>query len=1143
MNCIRFFFLLNWFLTFNFTYAQQSRLWDEYVNLNGQAASFPSYELVHLSPQTPEGIQPGIAVQKWAYYNLQPAQMKDLLAARPKTLRFQLQDLDGNPLTLMLIRQELFGVESRLLRSDGAEATVLNSDGLFYRGVVAEYPGSLTAMSFFQDEIIGVVSLPHLGNLVFGKLEGLGNEPEESISHIFYADKDLLQKPEFHCGAPDAAPLAAISPDTIYTNRCKTVKLFLECDYKLYQDKNRSVTNVKNYMTGLFNVIKTLYFNEEINMEISDIMVWTTQDPFLHSDLASILYNYSAYRQNNFTGNLAQLVTTYAPQQQGGIAFLGTLCQPYNGQAGPHSFAYIYNSYSQLPTYSWSVEVMTHELGHNLGSPHTHACFWGPTRNQALDNCQPPENNACANGPTPTNGGTIMSYCHLTGYGINFSNGFGQEPGSLIRNQVQLRSCVASSFTPVTETNISGPYFEGDILRLKARPSKSSYQYNWFHYDYLIPNANDSSLAINYSGIYKAAISNNCTEFTAPDTLQISDFLVNLGCPLIHGKRDSVQAVFTMNADQGTTRDSLTVSDSLYKLVPSWARDVLTELQITIQPQGTSWTRDVSMSYTGPANTAIYNSKYSPNSAEVPQFAGVKSYSRILGRFDPKGVWHFTTNDNKFDNGIDAKVRIAIVISWRSEDSVASCDLALCDGNSRTFDAGIRNARYKWSTGDTTRTITTKATGDLSVEVTRGNKKSHHLIHLFNYPSNYRQELAICEGNSVRIGTHTYFKEGTYVDTLQSIFGCDSILTTELKLLEKPRTYESRHLCFADSFNGYQFTKDTLLRFVYQASNGCDSTHEVQLKVNPNITIETSFLAACPEVGGTLDAVAKGGYSSDYSYIWSNGKTGAHLENQPSGTYEVVVTDSLGCKATSQLELKNLDSVTIAPLIFDVDCFGDSNGRIYLDFTSGLAPFSVLWSNGATSKDILQIPAGVYTAFITDANGCKLVAPMELRSPELLLVQVETTGSIANDGSAKANVSGGTQPYSYLWSTGERLQEISGLAPGTYKLWIDDSKGCKSNAEFTIQQLTYVRKLDKDEFQIYPNPVNDMLHILLNEPMPASAWTVGIISMEGRKLGELALSSGHNEIPVLGLSQGMYLLEIKKDGLVVERMRIFKTGE
>ena len=86
-------------------------------------------------------------------------------------------------------------------------------------------------------------------------------------------------------------------------------------------------------------------------------------------------------------------------------------------------------------------------MGHNLGSPHTQSCSWV---GGALDNCYTTE-GGCAPGPAPTNGGTIMSYCHLTSYGINFNNGFGTQPGNLIRSKVNGATCLtACSGGPAT---------------------------------------------------------------------------------------------------------------------------------------------------------------------------------------------------------------------------------------------------------------------------------------------------------------------------------------------------------------------------------------------------------------------------------------------------------------------------------------------------------------------------------------------------------------------------------------------------------------------------------------------------------------------------------------------------------------------
>lgn len=69
----------------------------------------------------------------------------------------------------------------------------------------------------------------------------------------------------------------------------------------------------------------------------------TTQDSYLHSTLPAIIYDYAAKRNKNFNGDLAQLISTVPPQQQGGIAFLDGLCREYGDGSGrsPHSFAFI----------------------------------------------------------------------------------------------------------------------------------------------------------------------------------------------------------------------------------------------------------------------------------------------------------------------------------------------------------------------------------------------------------------------------------------------------------------------------------------------------------------------------------------------------------------------------------------------------------------------------------------------------------------------------------------------------------------------------------------------------------------------------------------------------------------------------------
>jgi hypothetical protein len=80
-------------------------------------------------------------------------------------------------------------------------------------------------------------------------------------------------------------------------------------------------------------------------------------------------------------------------------------------------------------------------MGHLMGSRHTHACVWNGNNTQ-IDGCSTPE-GTCPRVGYPANGGTVMSYCHLvSGVGINFNNGFGPQPGNLIRSRFGAATCL-----------------------------------------------------------------------------------------------------------------------------------------------------------------------------------------------------------------------------------------------------------------------------------------------------------------------------------------------------------------------------------------------------------------------------------------------------------------------------------------------------------------------------------------------------------------------------------------------------------------------------------------------------------------------------------------------------------------------------
>ena len=258
------------------------------------------------------------------------------------------------------------------------------------------------------------------------------NNDFSSNDYILYADKD------YHAAPPECFTEEGGKPVSLpnYSQRPLSsvgcpVDMYFELAYGMYTGQGSSIQNVMRYFTILFNCVQTLYNSENILVQIRGVKIWDVPDP--EDGLGTsrdVLYAFSQRMDNEgFNGDLAHYVTFNS--LGGGIAWRDELCASSDYYKTAVSGSVVSN-YSAFPNYSFSVEVITHETGHNIGSPHTHSCTWP---GGAIDDCYTVE-GTCSPGPTPTTGGTIMSYCHLSGVGINFANGFGPLPGDLMRSRV-----------------------------------------------------------------------------------------------------------------------------------------------------------------------------------------------------------------------------------------------------------------------------------------------------------------------------------------------------------------------------------------------------------------------------------------------------------------------------------------------------------------------------------------------------------------------------------------------------------------------------------------------------------------------------------------------------------------------------------
>jgi gliding motility-associated-like protein len=335
---------------------------------------------------------------------------------------------------------------------------------------------------------------------------------------------------------------------------------------------------------------------------------------------------------------------------------------------------------------------------------------------------------------------------------------------------------------------------------------------------------------------------------------------------------------------------------------------------------------------------------------------------------------------------------------------------------------------------------------------------------------------------------------GTYTVTITDSHGCtrtSTITLTQAPLLTSTLSAQTNVNCFSNATGSatittsggtppYTFSWNTspiqttaiatsLSAGTYTCTikdaNNCSNLVSVTITqpsaaLTANISSQTNVLCR-GNATGSATITATGG-TAGYTYLWSpSGGTAATASSLAAGSYNVTVTDSKGCTKTVAVTITQPASNLSASISSQTNvlCFGNNSGAATVSATGGTPGYTYLWSpSGGTAATASGLIAGTYSCVVKDQNNCSFTAVAVITQPiAALTVTVPTHTNVLCFGNAtgvaNSNVTGGTLPFTYLWSpTGGTAASASGLTAGTYTVTVRDGNNCTGTASVVITQ-------------------------------------------------------------------------------------------
>lgn len=419
-------------------------------------------------------------------------------------------------------------------------------------------------------------------------------------------------------------------------------------------------------------------------------------------------------------------------------------------------------------------------------------------------------------------------------------------------------------------------------------------------------------------------------------------------------------------------------------------------------------------------------------------------------------------------NGICTSTASVVITSSVDPNIQIAGNLTFCDGSSTTLTASGTGSglSYAWSTGATTADITVTTPGNYTVTVTNSNNCTFSETVFVN-----KNPLVSVQNASINICSTS----ATAIFDLTSV---QSQISTVPGVTFK--YYQNQTDAAAENtntiVNPVSFSSGSTVVYALVKSGDCSKIATIDLTVILTPTITTQPISKLVCIGGSTSfSVAS---INEMGYQWQVDMGSGFVDLINDATYSGVTTNTLNItNATRSLNgfsyklvvksncLPHLDSNTVVLTVpevnatitsVNVSCFGQANGSATVTASGGTAPYTYLWSKGATSSSVNNLAPATYNVVVTDANGCTVNKSIVVTQPAVISNTLKVKNVSCNGGSdatIQVTPAGGTAPFTYLWSHNNATTSIvTGLAAGTYNVQVKDANNCIKTEQIVVTQ-------------------------------------------------------------------------------------------